>query len=185
MAETPLQVQGRLGLPTLPGPTQGGIYQGGMRNLLDLINNPGKADSVLLNQELADVGRGTTGAVTSKKGALARSGLGRSGLASAMLSATEGGGARAASRLRSDEARRRESLLRGDLGLIDRFIQQPTLSIIGADRGVQLGRQAMDAQTRAQQIAAASALGGSLASSFGSRPSAQTSSQVPQTYRAY
>lgn len=171
-ARTPIQIQGQLGLPVLPGPTQGGMYQGGMRNLLDLINNPGKTDSRMLNADLAQAGNQTQQQSASLLARMARSGLGNSGVGMAVGQAVRGAGGRRAGALMTEEARRREALRRSDTNLIDQYIQQPSLAIYGADRGVALGMNQMNQQNKSENIAAASALAGNLASAFKKNPQA-------------
>ena len=147
----------------LGAPGEVGFYQGGYKNLMDLINNPGQTDSALFNQSLTANAESTNNRLQSSRAGFARNGLQNSGLAAAMQQAIAGSGVRGRARLTAEEARRREELRRQDTQLLYQFIQKPRLDRYANDRGVGAAQDAAKAQQKGSYIAAGAGLLGAIA----------------------
>lgn len=148
----------------LPGTGQ---YGGGIKSLLDTINNPGQTDSALFNQSLASNSKDTNQQVDALRGDFSRRGLGGSSLAAAFQQATMGAGSNRQAALTAQEARRREELRRSDLDMLYKFILQPNMARYANDRGVAsnegIANSAQKSQTTAAGIGALGTLIGALA----------------------
>lgn len=158
--------QGRSGLPVLPGPTQGGIYQPGIRNLFDLLNNPGQTDQYSLKKQLASSSRDSANRLASTQGRFARQGQGGGSLAKAMQESIKNAGLNNAARITNEDARAREGLRRDDSNLLDQYVQRPSLELYGADKGISLANAQSAKQQKQSAYAAGAALIGTLAASF-------------------
>jgi len=150
----------------LGAPGEAGFYQGGYKNLMDLINNPGQTDSKLFNLSLAASDRNTANRMESAGGQFSRKGLQNSGLAAALQHAIASAGENRKASLTAEEARRREDLRRADTQLLYQFIQKPRLDRYANDRGVSAASDAAKSQQNASYASGAASLIGSLAAAF-------------------
>jgi hypothetical protein len=151
---------------SLFGLLNGGLYDKGNANLLDLINNPGQTNGALYNRSLRDTNRDTSMRLDANRARFAKSGFGNSGLGAAFQEAIRGAGENRKQALTEDEARRREDLRRQDLQLLYQFILKPNLDRYANDRGIGAAENAAKAQQNSAAISGGASLIGSLAAAF-------------------
>lgn len=135
----------------------------GLDSLFRLVQNPGQTDSNILNRTLLANTRGTQQQQTAAQGRMAASGFGNSGLGAALQAAIGQAGQNRESGIYQDEARRREDLLRNDLGFLYDFFIQPELTTYGANKGVSVAQSAQKAQKQGAAMGAIGTILGAIA----------------------
>lgn len=140
-----------------------GKYAPGARTLYDILDNPGQTDATMFNRGITANARQTQRNVDATKASYARSGLGGSSLAKAMMGAAQGAGADREADMRAVEARRKEDLKRQDLQLLYQFILEPSMQRYAAERGVSLGQSQLSAQKTGAGLGALGSIIGGLA----------------------
>lgn len=130
----------------------------GVDSLMQLLQNPGQTDTLMLNRALLANSRGTQGQQDAARGSLASKGFGSSGVGQALQAAIGQAGQNRESDIYANEARRREELKRSDLGFLYDFIVGPEVSTYGANKGVSIA----DSQRKSQNTGAAVGAGAGL-----------------------
>ena len=134
-----------------------GAYPG-VDTLMKILSNPGQTDSTLFNMSLADNARNTQYSQGAANANLNRSGFGGSGLGAALQAAIGQAGANQAGKLTATEARRKEDLMREDLGLLNTYFVNPKLSMYGANKGVEINNANASRQKQGAEIAGGASL---------------------------
>lgn len=146
-----------------------GAYPG-VNAVNNILANPGQTDSLMVNRALAQSARGTQASQDSARASLARSGFGNSGLGAALQAAIAGQGSDQRANILTQEARRREDLMRSDLmDFLGRFYVDPKVQMYGANKGVQIANQQAATQKRGAEVGGAAALAGALIAAFACR----------------
>ena len=138
----------------------------GTDKLMNLLANPGQTNSDILNRSLLANTRGTQQQQTAARGRMAASGFGNSGLGEALQAAIGQAGQNRETGIYQDDARRREDLLRQDLGFYLDAIINPELATYGANKGVSVAQSAQKSPKQAAGIGAGAGLLGMLALAF-------------------